>query len=59
MGGWHANAALKAWRHSRARQKNQVAGTPENRYYKLRFLDANEKPVGLESQVLRIIALID
>jgi len=41
------------------RRQNRVPGTPENRYYKLRFLDAKEEPVGLESQVLRVVVLID
>lgn len=39
-------------------RKNLVPGKPETRYYKLRYIK-NDKPVGLESDVIKVIVLID
>lgn len=39
-------------------RKNVVPGKPETRYYKLRYIK-NDKPVGLESDVIKVIVLID
>ena len=40
------------------KRKNVVPGKPETRYYKLRYLKG-DLPVGLESDVIRVVALID
>lgn len=40
------------------KRKNVVPGKPETRYYKLRYLKG-DLPVGLESDVIKVVALID
>jgi len=40
------------------KRKNVVPGKPETRYYKLRYLKGDQ-PVGLESDVIKVVALID
>ncbi|HDY86943.1 hypothetical protein LCGC14_1741580 [marine sediment metagenome] len=40
-------------------RKNQTPGQPETRHYKLRYVDENQKPVGVESDVVKAVAQID
>jgi hypothetical protein len=40
------------------RRHNAVSGTPESRWYKLRYLDSTDTEIGLFSDIMRVIAEI-
>ena len=60
-GSYDGNTWEKIGRDSKSpyedERKNKQAGIPEDRYYKLRYI-LDDKPIGLESDVVKVLAEI-